>query len=111
MIGIYGAIAYSVVQRKSEIGVRIAVGASRGNVIGMIVRQGMALAMTGILVGVVGSFGLVRLIASLLYEVEPTDAVTFAVVSSVLLTTALAACCGPAIRAALVDPVIALRND
>jgi putative ABC transport system permease protein len=111
MIGIYGVIAYSVVQRKSEIGVRIAVGASRGNVIGMVVRQGIALAMTGILVGVVGSFGLTRLIASLLYEVEPTDPVIFAIVTSVLLTTAIASCCGPAIRAAFIDPVIALRND
>jgi putative ABC transport system permease protein len=77
----------------------------------MVVRQGIALAMTGILVGVVASLGLTRLIESLLYEVEPTDPVIFSIVTSVLLITAVGACCGPAIRAALLNPVIALRNE
>jgi putative ABC transport system permease protein len=111
MIGVYGVIAYSVAQRTHEIGVRIALGATRHKVIGMVVRQGLVVALAGIGIGVGGAFLLTRTMESLLYQVKPTDPPTFAAVAIALAATALLASWGPALKAALVDPVIALRCE
>ena len=111
MIGVYGVIAYSVAQRAHEIGVRIALGATRPEVIGMVVRQGLEVAVAGIVIGVAGAFLLTRMMESLLYQVKPTDPPTFATVAIALTLTALVASWGPALKAALVDPVIALRCE
>ena len=111
MIGIYGVVAYSVSERTREIGVRLALGAQRGQVVAMVVRQGMVLAVVGIVVGLAAAASLSRLMVSLLYEVEPSDPQTFAVVVAVLIVTAVLACCGPATRAAFLDPLVALRQE
>jgi predicted permease len=111
MVGIYGVIAYSVAQRTREIGIRMALGAQRGEVVRMVVRQGMAIALAGIAAGVVAALGLTRFMASLLYGVRPDDTATFALVALVLAATALLASWGPALKAAVVDPLIALRYE
>ena len=111
LVGIYGVVAYLVAQRTHEIGVRMALGAERRAVVGMVVRQGMAMAGAGIALGVIAALALTRVIASLLYDVTPTDPATFAAVIGALALTALAACAGPAIKAALVDPIVALRCE
>ena len=111
LIGIYGVIAYTVAQRTQEIGVRMALGAQRGQVVRLVVREGMRLAAVGITVGLAAAFALTRLMASLLYDVKPTDPSTYAVVAASLAATALAACCRPALQAAWVDPARALRQD
>jgi putative ABC transport system permease protein len=111
LVGIYGVIVYSVAQRTHEIGVRMALGAERREVVRMIVQQGMTIAALGILAGIVAALAVTRVIASLLYEVTPTDPGTFAVVVGALAVTAFAACCGPALKAALVDPIVALRCE
>jgi putative ABC transport system permease protein len=111
VIGIYGIIAYSVTQRTHEIGVRTALGAQRGQVVRMVIWQGMGIVLCGIGAGLLAALGLTRLMASLLYDVQPADAPTFAVVASALAITALLAIWGPAFRAAQVDPMIALRYE
>ena len=111
LIGIYGLMTYSVAQRRQEIGVRRALGAQRAEVVRMVVRQGMSIALAGIGVGVVSSVALTHLMSSLLYEVEPTDPLTFAVVTAAFATVALVACCVPALKAADVDPALALRHE
>jgi len=111
MVGVYGVIAYSVSQRTHEIGVRMALGATRREVVVMVVRQGMAMAVAGIGIGLAGAFALTRMMESLLYQVKPTDPQTFAAVVTVLALTALIASWGPAFKAALVDPTIALRCE
>jgi putative ABC transport system permease protein len=111
LIGIYGVIAYAVAQRTHEIGVRMALGAQRREVMRMVVRQGMAIASAGILLGIAAALALTRVLASLLYEVTPTDPATFVAVAGLLAITALAACGGPALKAALVDPIVALRCE
>ena len=110
-VGIYGVMAYMVMQRTQEIGVRIALGALPGEVLRMVVRQGMIVAGTGIVCGVGVSLALTRVMGSLLYDVKATDPLTFAAVCGVLGTTALLACCVPALRAARVDPIVALRYE
>jgi predicted permease len=107
--GIAGVIAFSVNQRTQEFGVRMALGAQRLDVLGMVLRQGLRLVLTGLALGVAGALLLTRLIATLLYEVEPTDALTFLAVSAVLVVVAVFACLLPARRAASVDPIVALR--
>ncbi len=111
VIGIYGLIAYAVAQRTQEIAVRMALGAQRSQVVRLVVREGMRLVIVGITVGLVAAFALTRFMASLLYEVEPTDPSTYAVVAAVLAATALIACCKPALQAAWVDPIRILRQD
>jgi putative ABC transport system permease protein len=111
VVGIYGVMGYAVTQRTHEIGVRMALGARRGEVVGMVVRQGMATAGAGIAAGVVAAFGLTRIMGSLLYEIAPTDGPTFGMVCSVLVAAAFLACCLPAFRASKVDPSVALRYE
>ncbi len=110
-IGIYGVISYSVTQRTREIGIRAALGASRGDVLGLVLRDGMGLAVLGLLLGVGGTFGLTRLMQSLLFGIGNRDPVTLATVFLVLGLVALIACLIPARRAAGVDPIIALRSE
>jgi ABC-type antimicrobial peptide transport system permease subunit len=111
LIGMYGLMTYWVSQRRQEIGVRMALGARRSEVVGMVVRQGMAIALAGITVGVAGALALTRVMSSLLYEVPPRDPGTFVFVTTALAITALVACGVPAVRAAHVDPAIALRHE
>lgn len=110
LVGLYGAIAYSVKQRSGEIGIRMAVGASRGAVVAMVLRQGAALATAGLVLGLAGALALTRLIAGWLYGVSPVDPPTLAAVAGLLLTVSLAACALPAWKAARIDPVAALRD-
>ncbi len=110
-IGIHGVMAWSVGQRIREIGIRMALGARRGEILWLVVHQGMRLALIGIVAGLLAAAGLTRLMASLLYDVKPNDTATFFAVAISLAATALAACCAPALRAARVDPVVALRGE
>ncbi len=109
--GIYGVISYAVTQRTREIGVRIALGAQRNQVIRMVVGQGLGISLAGIAAGLAAAVGLTRFMASLLYDVRPDDPSVFAGVALILAGTALLASWGPALKAALVDPVIALRYE
>lgn len=110
-VGIYGVLSYLVAQRTQEIGIRLAIGAGRSQVMMMILRQGMTLAGAGIAVGVVAAFLMSRLMQSLLYQVQPGDPGTFAVVPLVLVVVALLASALPAFRATRVSPLIALRSE
>jgi len=110
-IGIYGVISYSVMQRTQEIGIRMALGAARRSVFGMVVGQGARLAGAGIVIGLMAAFGVTRMMASFLYGVQPTDPMTFAGVSLLLVGIALLACYLPARRATRVDPIVALRYE
>jgi predicted permease len=111
MVGVYGVMSYAVTRRTQEIGVRMALGANRQQVLLLIVGQGLPLIVTGIVVGLAVSSGLTRLIATLLYGVTPTDAFTFASVTGLLVSIALFACWLPALRASRVDPLEALRHE
>jgi putative ABC transport system permease protein len=111
VVGIYGVMGYAVTQRTHEIGVRMALGARRAEVVRMVVGQGMLVAGVGIAAGTAAALGLTRLMASLLYETAPTDVPTFGAVCGVLAAAAFLACCAPALRAAKVDPVEALRYE
>jgi ABC-type antimicrobial peptide transport system permease subunit len=110
-IGIYGVMAYLVNQGTRELGIRIALGASPGNILRLVVRQGMVLAFSGVAIGLVAAFLLVRLMRSMLFGVEVTDPITFTGISLLLAIIALLACYIPAQRAARIDPMISLRCD
>ena len=109
-VGIYSVISYSVTQRTQEIGIRMALGAKTGDVIRLVVRQGMTLTLEGMAVGLAGAIASARAMSSLLYDVSATDTATFAAISALLVVVALMACYLPARRAAKVDPMTALRH-
>jgi putative ABC transport system permease protein len=110
-IGVYGVMSQAVAQRTQEIGLRMALGAGSGNVLWMVVRQTLAMAVTGIACGLLGALAATRVMSRLLYGVSATDPTTFAVLAGILLLVALAACLVPAIRATRVHPVLALRSE
>jgi ABC-type antimicrobial peptide transport system permease subunit len=109
VVGLYGVVAYGVNQRTREIGIRMALGAERTNMLALIIRQGMKPVLAGLGIGLIGAFAFARLLASQLYEVNPSDPATFAGVGVILLLVGIAACYLPARRAARINPVDALR--
>ena len=109
--GLYGLLAYSVSERRNEIGIRMALGATRADVLKLVVRHGSILTLAGLAIGITVSLFATRLLASMLFEVSAQDPQTFLVVAFVFIAAALAACYVPARRAAGVDPVVALRYE
>jgi putative ABC transport system permease protein len=110
-VGIYGVISYSVAQRTGELGIRAALGASRGSLLSLVLGHGMGLTLAGLAIGFLGALGLTRLLATLLFGVGAWDPVTMASVAIVLSSAALIACYIPAERATRIDPVVALRYE
>jgi len=110
-LGIYGVLAYDLSQRTREIGVRGAIGASSGQIVGLILKQGLWKAGIGVVIGLVGAFFLSRYMTTMLFGVKPTDPSVYAVVSLVLIAVALLASYLPARRAAKIDPLVALRDE
>ena len=111
VVGLYGVLSYLVARRTHEIGIRMAMGADRGQVLGMIVRRGVALAAIGIVVGLAAALSAARLVRGLLYDVTATDPVTFVLVPLALLLVAVIASLVPALRAVRVSPLVALRSE
>jgi len=111
VVGLYAVMAVSVAQRTHELGIRVALGAQRHDVIGLVLRQGMKLVGIGIALGLVGAWALTRVLTTLLYEVKPTDPLTFLAAPVSLIVVAILACWPPARRAASTDPLTALRYE
>jgi len=110
-IGLYGLLSYMVVQRSAEIGLRVALGARRTDVLALILGRGMSLAAAGVVIGLAASVFLTRYLTSMLFSVQPLDAITFASVTAILLLVALMASSLPAYRAARLDPIKTLRDQ
>jgi predicted permease len=110
-IGTYGVLAYSVSERRKEIGIHVALGASRSNVLGMVLGQGLRLTVVGVVVGLAAAFGLTRMLQAQLFNVKPTDPATITAVVVFIATVALIACYLPASRATRVDPMVVLRDE
>jgi len=111
VIGIFGIVSYFVGQRTREFGIRLALGAQRGGVLALVLKEGLGLVATGLGVGTAAAWFLTRSMRSMLFEVGPNDPLTFLLVSMLLLVVTLAACCWPAYAAAKVDPMVALRYE
>ena len=111
LVGIYGVVSYGVTQRTHEIGIRVVLGARGQEVVGLVVSQGMKSVLIGVLCGIVAAIALTRFLAAYLYSMTPTDPITFASVVAIFVGVALAACLVPALRAARVDPIEALRCE
>jgi ABC-type antimicrobial peptide transport system permease subunit len=109
--GIYAVIAYFVEQRTREIGIRVALGATRGDIVKLVIWQALTMSMAGVTCGVVGALMLTRAMRSLLFAVSPSDPLSFAATVALLIGVALLASYFPAIRAAKVDPIVALRHE
>jgi ABC-type antimicrobial peptide transport system permease subunit len=110
-IGTYGVLSYLVTERQREIGIRVALGASSGGIVRLVLRQGLSIAILGVVFGVVGALALARVTRSLLFGVSPTDPFTYVAVGLVIVGVALLACMVPAQRAMRVDPLVAIRNE
>jgi putative ABC transport system permease protein len=110
-IGIYGVMAYSVTQRTQEIGIRMALGAQKSDILRLVVRQGMTLTLIGVIAGVAGAFVLTRMIANLLFGVSASDPATFTAIALLLIFVSLIACYLPAWRAARLNPTVALAEN
>ena len=109
--GLYGALSHAVARRQRELGIRTALGAAREGLLGMVLRQGMTVAALGLAAGLAGAVALTRVLARFLFDVSPTDPVTFAGVSALLLGASAMACLVPALRATRVDPVEVMRAE
>ena len=110
-IGLYGVLSFSVAQRTREMGVRMALGAAHREILWLVLKQGMMLALTGLVVGIIATFGITRFLSSMLFGITPNDPATFLMVSVLLTLVATLACIIPAQRAAKVDPMEALRYE
>jgi predicted permease len=111
MVGLYGLVSYTTLLRRNELGIRLALGAQRGSILWLVLRQGLRLAVVGVILGLVGALALTRFLSSLLFDLKPTDPATLIATSLLLVAVASLACWLPARRAAKIDPMEALRHE
>jgi putative ABC transport system permease protein len=110
-VGLFGVLSYAMAQRNRELGIRLALGAQRADVLRLVARETVPMVASGVIIGLIAALGLTRFVRSMLYEIQPNDPATFAAVAITLAVVALVAALVPARRASRVDPVIAIRND